>query len=190
MDPSGRISLVRGGDLLLPAQCLLCGRSAYNTDELFLDIQRDIEDFGTIYFCIECGQEVGYGAGCANPREFSAIAIANEQLTAENERQEKMMERLADGIEHDILRFLSSRGITAPVDGDEPDVSSDASGQDSTGDELFTEFYVSDSGTDTDDGESVESGEPEPTESSTVDGPDDTNEPAIVNVPEFRPIEL
>lgn len=169
----------------------MCGRGSYNVDEEFLDLHRDIDDFGAIYFCLECGQEIGFSAGCSNPRDFAAISLANEQLTEENEKQNNMLERLSDGLERDILDYLSARGITVSLDGDKPVIDEDASEQDSGSNELFTDFYDGESGDDSVTSESVVTDEPEPTESSTVDGPDDTNEsPVNDGKPTFSAIEL
>lgn len=176
IDPSGRVSLIPAGNMLLPATCAMCGKSGYDADEKFLDIRLDIPDFGVVYFCRECGQEIGYAAGCARKSEFEAIAIANEQLTEENTKYESMLERLGDGLERDLLDWLSSRGISVPNNSDSGVSSSDVSESPESDDEFLYGGVgttgVADERTTSDN--NIESADV--TESVTVERPNDADE--------------
>lgn len=181
IDPSGRVTIVKGGELLLPAACLMCGISGADVDQEFLDIKRDLDEYGVIYFCLECGKEIGLASGCVPIREFEAVALANEQLTEENDKYETMLDRLGDGLERDILDYLARRGISVNTGGDSANVAESDGVEVNGSDELFVD-YLNDS-----DGDSAsnnsESTEPnsESTESVTDNGPDDANEPASVH---------
>lgn len=188
IDPSGRVSLVRAGDMRLPASCAMCGKGSYNVDENFLDIKLDIPDFGTVYFCNECGQEIGFAAGCARSNDFEALSMANEQLTEENEKYEGMLERLGNGLERDILAWLDNRGINLPSSSGASVPSVDTSESPEKDDGfLYGDFGTSDST----DEQSVGGSASESTddaESVTVEGSNDPDEsPSIDSKSESEP---
>ena len=181
IDPSGRVTIVKGWDLLLPAACLMCGISGADVEQEFLDIKRDLDEYGVIYFCRECGKEIGLASGCVPVREFEAVALANEQLTEENDKYETMLDRLGDGLERDILDYLAKRGISVNTGGNTPDGPEPDGGSADGDNELFVDYLnESDGDSASDDSEPADIN-PEPTESVTSDGPDDADEPASVN---------
>jgi len=60
---------------LNPGVCMLCGTSR-NDDRQYIDIGRDIEFVGVIYFCTFCMTEVANALGCLMPEQ--ARALENE----------------------------------------------------------------------------------------------------------------
>ena len=176
-DPSGKVQLRRGGDLLMPARCIMCGVAAYDVDKKFLDIQVDVEDYGVVYFCVDCGEEIGRAVGCAPAKIHAKVVDANKVLEKENKNYESMLDRLGDGLERDILDYLSKRGISVPgipiPDSDSEDASGQASGDNDAG---LSESGGSDSDTTNVDTESTDD-EPESDEPTVIEGPADVSEP-------------
>lgn len=181
VDPSGRITPIRAADMRLPAQCFICGRGSYNVDEAFLDIKREIYDFGSIYFCMECAQEIGYAGGCARKRDFKAALEDNARLKAENEKYETMAERLGDGLERDILDWLERRGINVPVNATHGVSSSDDDSADATVDGLDKVNVGTTSSTVAGTVDDVADESTDDVESVTIEGPNDADESASVN---------
>jgi len=154
----------------------MCGRSAYEVDEVFLDIKRDIDDFGCVYFCLECGQEIGIAAYCVPGHKHQAVVEDYERVKEENTRQNSMIERLGDGLERDILDYLSNRRITTGVPAVDRRTSDDVSAEQPGNDQLQFDV-VSSTERATGKSESESSGvNPEFTEPSSVDGPNDSVE--------------
>ena len=190
IDPSGRVTIVKGGELLLPAQCLMCGVSGSDVEEEFLDIKRALDEYGVIYFCLECGEEIGLASGSVPRRSFEAIAIANEQLTEENEKYESMLDRLGDGLERDILDYLARRGISVPTSSSDDSASEDVVNETDGDDELFVDFYDGSSGDSAESDSGSAELNSESAELDTSDGPVNTDELADSNSSYFPKLEL
>lgn len=159
VDPSARIQVRRAGELMLPAQCTVCG---------FGGVERDYVDFGIwfeyegqVYICTLCMEEAGHALQMATSQEWEHLKGMYHRLDEKLKAQEaelNVLRELRDNISRlNLLSDLS--GVIAGTD--------EVDGPERT------------DGSDADDAVNEPSGngtEPSPvlTESGKVSGPDDT----------------
>lgn len=67
---------------LLPGTCMLCGTSRTD-DRQYIDIGKDIQFVGVIYFCTFCMTEIANRIGCLMPEQTKAL---EEELDAARQR--------------------------------------------------------------------------------------------------------
>lgn len=67
---------------LLPGTCMLCG-SSRNDDRQYIDIGKDIQFVGVIYFCTFCMTEIANAIGCLMPEQAKAL---EDELDAARQR--------------------------------------------------------------------------------------------------------
>lgn len=180
VNPGGKVTELRAADMLLPAKCLLCGVGSYDVDKIFLDIHTDIEDYGILYLCLDCGGEIGIAAGNSPTHEFEALSLANEQLTKENEELINLVKQMGDTLENDILSYIANRNNPTT---DSPSLSNSVSDEPNDEDESFL-FGDSDGTTSDESDTESQAGtdDTEPTESDTSERSDDSNELTDSNI--------
>lgn len=119
----------------LPGVCMLCGASR-NDDRKYVDIGKDIEFVGVIYFCTFCMTEIANTLGCLMPEQAKALEdeldAARQRILEFNEK-DKILNGAIDALRStglfsgtDLTGVISSR----PVDSvqDVPALSRNASG--------------------------------------------------------------
>jgi hypothetical protein len=67
---------------LLPGTCMLCGTSRTD-DRQYIDIGKDIQFVGVIYFCTFCMTEIANRLGCLMPEQTKAL---EDELDAARQR--------------------------------------------------------------------------------------------------------
>jgi hypothetical protein len=151
-DPSGKFKFITPGEMVYPASCFACG--SISDDNQFIDTGIQIDWVGAIYFCGSCCINIGQALGCMAPKaslELIDIAISQaNELKNLGERCDKL-ESALDAVSLDRLRDRQPDFISAAA----PDVLEDSN--------------VSD-----DSKQSEGSADSVTSESSTVDGPNDT----------------
>lgn len=70
LPPTSRFQIVER-PYVSPGKCVVCGA----TDRPVVDWNMDIEDYGTIYICLECGAELARSLGFVSPDEVAAIKL-------------------------------------------------------------------------------------------------------------------
>lgn len=65
----------------LPGVCMLCG-SSRNDDRKYVDIGKDIEFVGVIYFCTFCFTEIANRLGCLTQEQSAALEAELEAARA------------------------------------------------------------------------------------------------------------
>lgn len=178
VNPGGKVTEIAASVMLLPAKCLSCGVGSYDVDKRFLDLHTDIEEYGCVYFCLDCAAEVGIAGGNAPMVDFQQISLANEQLTKENASLTTYVSQMGDILESDILSYIAGRlgSIT------NPDISNSKDSEPSP--ELNDEFLFGSDGDVDSEPEStttVASDDSESNESVEGDGPYDADELADSN---------
>jgi len=162
MGISDRICRVSAGSMLPPSCCVVCGKSAYQVDEEFLDIRVDIDEYGKIYFCLDCAKEIGNEVEKSVSRvKYDEAQNLNATLQAQLNDLERV-KRILDGYHPST----SNPGLSLVSGGSDVLTVTTTNEPESDDQYSFDEF----------DFGPTES-ESESTESSTVTGPDDTVKP-------------
>lgn len=60
---SGRVQPVNGQYLAHPSACCMCGRAPKSTEEPFLNLFVELDYFGALYLCTDCGSEIAEAMG-------------------------------------------------------------------------------------------------------------------------------
>lgn len=131
LPPTSRFQIVER-PVAHPGKCVVCGA----TDRPVLDWNMDIEDFGTVYVCLDCGSEMARALGFSSPDEVEAIRLeAGQSITAYlDERDEKVISNeLYAALSHCVSVFAVTHGsgdvyLDAPV----VDAGGSADGSEST----------------------------------------------------------
>lgn len=95
---------------LNPGVCMLCGTSR-NDDRQYIDIGKDIDFIGVIYFCTFCMTEVANALGCLMPEQ--ARALENELDAA---RQRILEFHQKDEALNDAISSLRDTGLFSGTD--------------------------------------------------------------------------
>jgi hypothetical protein len=82
-DPSARMQVRSMGELMHPAQCMVCGNG--NCDEGYLDLGVFYDYEGHMYLCMICATQAGETIGLFTPDEVKSQQELIEKLTNENE---------------------------------------------------------------------------------------------------------
>lgn len=91
--------------ILAPGTCMLCGASR-NDDRGYIDMGKDIQFVGVIYFCTFCMTEVANAIGCLMPEQ--AAALENELDAA---RQRILEFETKDRTLNDAINTLRNTGL-------------------------------------------------------------------------------
>lgn len=113
--------------ILAPGVCMLCG-SSRNDDRDYIDIGKDIQFVGVIYFCTFCMSEIANALGFLSPDQTKSLE--NE---LESARQRILEFEIKDRVLNDAINALRATGLfsdsNSPVAGS---ISSTADEQEST----------------------------------------------------------
>ena len=90
---------------LLPGTCMLCGTSRTD-DRQYIDIGKDIQFVGVIYFCTFCMTEIANALGCLMPEQ--TLALENELDAA---RQRILEFETKDRTLNDAINTLRDTGL-------------------------------------------------------------------------------
>lgn len=126
LPPTSRFQIV-DRPVAHPGKCVVCGA----TDRPVIDWNMDIEDFGTVYVCLDCGAEMARALGFSSPDEVEAIRLeAGQSIDAYLEaRGEKVIpNELMDALSNCVAVYALTHG-SSTVHLDAPVV--DAGGQES-----------------------------------------------------------
>lgn len=114
-----------------PGKCVVCGA----TDRPVIDWNMDLDDFGTIYMCLECGAELARALGFVSPDEVEAIRLeAGQSITdylAQTEQKvisNELYHALSDCVDR-FVTFVASGNVhlnASPVDAGGSEDGSDA----------------------------------------------------------------
>lgn len=96
--------------ILPPGVCMLCG-SSRNDDRQYIDIGKDIEFVGVMYFCTFCMTEVANALGCLMPEQ--ARALENELDAA---RQRILEFHKKDEALNGAINTLRDTGLFSGID--------------------------------------------------------------------------
>lgn len=173
---SGKVLHIRAGDMLPPAQCLMCGVGSADVDKTFMSISRDLDEYGMIYFCLDCGVEIGLAAGCVTGKRFDEAQEELLRQTTKNIELEAVVERLGDGFDSAILNYLSARGASISFDGPTSNPSPEINSVSAT-DPAEVAFEQSGNNPEPTDSEpQLNESESESSESGSSEGPNDSDE--------------
>lgn len=173
-DPSGRVKLIRAGDLLQPGVCAMCRRQGYTNDEMFVDPHISIEWEGEIYFCPNCIAEMAsiLGLGPVVPLKLDLQRKSQQivELQASVTAKEQVIDNLS-------TERLLSRSTSAHIISGLSSLVSDEAKQEAAG--LSDETAESDSGgsrSDSPEREHITSRESKSKKSTDVKGLPDISE--------------
>lgn len=79
-DYSGRIQSIRYGNMAEPGTCLLCGRIGRTADELFANLQTELEYYGIAYLCTDCCAEAADFILYKSPEKYEELKRKYEAL--------------------------------------------------------------------------------------------------------------
>lgn len=96
--------------ILAPGTCMLCGASR-NDDRQYIDMGKDIQFVGVIYFCTFCMTELANAIGCLMPEQ--TIALENELDAA---RQRILEFETKDRTLNDAITTLRDTGLFSGTD--------------------------------------------------------------------------
>lgn len=126
---SGRVQPIAGQYLADPSVCCMCSRPPRNEQEPFLNLTVELEYFGVLYLCTDCGSEIAEAMGYIPHErhlEMSQLVESQSALLTEDDNQISYLKGLLNA-RIDLARFSQpdSNGTSGiPVFEDE-------SGQDS-----------------------------------------------------------
>jgi hypothetical protein len=60
---AGRVQSVNGQYLAHPSACCMCGRAPKHIEEPFLNLLVELDYFGALYMCTDCGSEIAEAMG-------------------------------------------------------------------------------------------------------------------------------
>lgn len=95
---------------LLPGTCMLCGTSRTD-DRQYIDIGKDIQFVGVIYFCTFCMTEIANALGCLMPEQTAQLE--NELDAA---RQRILEFETKDRTLNDAINTLRDTGLFSGTD--------------------------------------------------------------------------
>jgi hypothetical protein len=58
-----------------PGKCVVCGA----VDRPCVDFGMDLDEYGAVYFCLDCMREGGLAAGLIHPKEYAKAKLGAEQ---------------------------------------------------------------------------------------------------------------
>lgn len=96
--------------VLAPGTCMLCGASR-NDDRGYIDMGKDIQFVGVIYFCTFCMTEVANAIGCLMPEQ--SLALENELDAA---RQRILEFETKDRTLNEAINSLRATGLFSGTD--------------------------------------------------------------------------
>lgn len=115
-DTSGRVLPIAAGNMMQPASCATCGKSAANSREKFADPQIYIEFFGNVYFCKQCALELAATFEAYTKEEFTAAAEQRDQLLVHNATLHSRVQELENTVDGLSRSWLSSRSLSSSSD--------------------------------------------------------------------------
>jgi len=95
---------------LAPGTCMLCGTSR-NDDRQYIDIGKDIQYVGVIYFCTFCMTQIANTLGCLMPEQTKAL---EDELDAA--RQRILEFEIKDRTLNDAITTLRDTGLFSGTD--------------------------------------------------------------------------
>lgn len=95
---------------LLPGTCMLCG-SSRTDDRQYIDIGKDIQFVGVIYFCTFCMTEIANALGCLMPEQAKAL---EDELDAARQRILEFNEK--DQALNGAIDSLRNTGLFSGID--------------------------------------------------------------------------
>lgn len=112
-DAGSKFQVRVGLNLPHPAKCFSCGRTSRGGDDLFVDFGVDLEEWGAVFFCINCGKEA------ASAIEYVPAAekiLVDAELARTAEHAGSLENQLEE-----IRNALATLGIVIPglVDSDD-----------------------------------------------------------------------
>jgi len=96
--------------ILAPGTCMLCGASR-NDDRQYIDMGKDIQFVGVIYFCTFCMTELANALGCLMPVQAQAL---EDELDAA--RQRILEFETKDRTLNDAISTLRATGLFSGTD--------------------------------------------------------------------------
>lgn len=96
--------------ILAPGTCMLCGSSS-SDDRDYIDIGKDIEFVGVIYFCTFCFTEITNRLGCLTPEQSKQL---EDELDAA--RQRILEFETKDRALNDAINTLRDTGLFSGTD--------------------------------------------------------------------------
>lgn len=115
---------------LLPGTCMLCGTSRTD-DRQYIDIGKDIQFVGVIYFCTFCMTEIANALGCLMPEQAKALEdeldAARQRILEFNEKDQALngaIDTLRDTglFSGTDLSVVQRRFVSAESEADKSDV--------------------------------------------------------------------
>lgn len=152
-DPSGRFQRVAAGEMVLPAQCAVCGKTYQ--EEGFVDTKLDYDFYGVVYFCADCAFELTTVFPEAPYHAMRARILQLEELLVAKDAEIKALNGAIDGLNTlAAIRTADSYNPPSSVLSEEPVTAIEDA------DAILARLSEGSGSTD-----------PEPTESVTVEGP-------------------
>jgi hypothetical protein len=101
---------ILGAPIMPPGTCMLCGASR-NDDRDYIDMGKDIQFVGVIYFCTFCMTELANAIGCLMPEQAKAL---EDELDAA--RQRILEFETKDRTLNDAISSLRGTGLFSGTD--------------------------------------------------------------------------
>ena len=83
-DNAGRIQPTAFGRMLHPGLCMLCSRPGNDPDEVFANLGVELEDYGSVYLCLECCAEVASFIEFKAPDAYDTLLDSIENYRTRN----------------------------------------------------------------------------------------------------------
>lgn len=114
-----------------PGKCIVCGA----VDKRVVDLGIEIQWYGRVYFCEDCGAQIGTTCGMISKVKYSSLSLEHEALTSNIDGAAEEVVRAINELKFDFNARLSSirdRINTSSSSADEGDSNSTGIEQESS----------------------------------------------------------